>query len=208
MSDQYYYNANYSYPMVPNYDPNYAPPDPRQWSQWGQWNQSYAPMMPPYPPPVNFNVPPPPIGHYNYNYTPYPVQEKRESDYKETSRAITARSWNRTSNQKLTVRSTIAGLGRHGGRRGRALRGIRERTGSGGGVEVGAKVATAAPGAAPRRRSRGSLARCCQSGGAIIARRERRSPIGSRSWPESTKRRCWSRRRTSGRGPHRRICST
>ncbi|RZC39854.1 Pep deformylase, Ribonuclease 3 and/or dsrm domain containing protein, partial [Asbolus verrucosus] len=83
MSDSYYYNPNYSaYSLVPNYNASYAPPGPQQWNQWGQWSQSYPPMMA-YPPPVNFNVPPPPVGHYNpsYSYAPYPAQEDRESNY-------------------------------------------------------------------------------------------------------------------------------
>ncbi|XP_044262279.1 ribonuclease 3 isoform X2 [Tribolium madens] len=78
MSDQYYYNSNY--PPYANYPPNYPSPDP-QWNNW-QWNQAYPPMMPPYPPPVNFNVPPPPMGHYNY-YPPYPQQDKSQKRYED-----------------------------------------------------------------------------------------------------------------------------
>lgn len=73
MSDPYYYNP--SYPQFANYPPNYPPPDPQCYN-W-QWNQAYPPMMPPYPPPVNFNVPPPPIAQYNY-YPQYPLQDKPE----------------------------------------------------------------------------------------------------------------------------------
>lgn len=69
MGDPYYYNQNYQpYPPVPNnYVPNYAPQ--QQWNQWGQW-QPYPAVMPPYLPPANFNVPPPPMGYGYYNYGP------------------------------------------------------------------------------------------------------------------------------------------
>ncbi|KYB24989.1 Ribonuclease 3-like Protein [Tribolium castaneum] len=79
MSDPYYYNSSYG--QYVNYPPNYPSPDPR-WPSW-QWNQQpYPPMMPPYPPPANFNVPPPPMGHYNY-YPPYPAQDKPPKRYKD-----------------------------------------------------------------------------------------------------------------------------